>query len=179
MRGGMVAGCAPADRAEDYVGAGFTGVKGHKPPGFLWPAERWMDEPIWVNKTTQQSRSANSDFLCRRSFEEMPHQKRSPHLMPKETRGAAPCLWEDLRTTSAKIASPALLSPPPQREKQQKRCSHNFMHDRTFCLCKRVAKRAAQGSYNICGLRYVEILGGFCMTGSNSCNRLNLNTNQR
>lgn len=33
--GGMVEGRAPADRAEDYVGAGFTGVTGHKPPGFL------------------------------------------------------------------------------------------------------------------------------------------------
>lgn len=31
----MVEGRAPADRAEDYVGAGFTGVKGHKPPGFF------------------------------------------------------------------------------------------------------------------------------------------------
>lgn len=27
-------GRVPADRAEDYMGAGFTGVKGHKPPGF-------------------------------------------------------------------------------------------------------------------------------------------------
>lgn len=47
-------GCAPAGRAEDCVGAGFTGVKGHKPPGFSltskcraeWTRETWAHETI-------------------------------------------------------------------------------------------------------------------------------------
>lgn len=51
---------------------------------------------------------------------------------------------QDLKSTSVKTASPArplLLSPPPQRGKQQGRCSHHFMHDKTFCATGRVAKK--------------------------------------
>ena len=58
-------GCAPAGRAEDCVGAGFTGVKGHKPPGFSltskcraeWTRETWAHEIICSGPVSKNVKS--------------------------------------------------------------------------------------------------------------------------
>lgn len=127
----MVRGRAPADRAGDYVGVGFTGVKGHKPPGFFSDQHRMRERDGLIELSAVQS--AHFDFagkvlrVCRTL-------RKSLRLIPKEHEESHTC-ERILRTTSSKIASPALFPQPPQRTKKQnkKKCSHNFMHGRTFC----------------------------------------------
>lgn len=112
-------GTCSCRRAEGSVGAGFTGVTGHKPPGFLWPARRSVRERNGSIKLSSLQ-SANSFFSpIRRCFS----KGKLKIWSKKKNKTSADILVmggfkDDIR---AKSASPAPLSPPPQREKQPKK----------------------------------------------------------
>ncbi len=154
------------------MGAGFTGVKGHKPPGFLCPAMRWMDERDGFIKLSSHC-CANSELARDGASEENSTFDTKKKQKNNNTRN--PFLFflkEGFKDTSKdRVACAPLLSPPPQREKQHKRCSRNFMHHRTFCLCKRVAKRTAEGTTSA-GEGTQRHGGVFCAEGRNSFKKM-------
>lgn len=120
-----------------------------------------MDGARWVNTSNPQSNLICALCVCgvkvfglgEEGGDAAPEE--NLHLIPK-TRGHV-CVSiyffkDDIRKDC--IAWRSSFSPNPHKEKNnRKRCSHNFMHDRTFCLSKMVAKRGCRGD-NICGLRY-------------------------
>lgn len=151
----MVGGRAPTDRAGDYVGVGFTGVKGHKPPGFFSDQHRMRERDGLIELSSVQS--AHFDFAGK-VFRVCRTLGKSLRLIPKEHEESHTC-ERILRTMSAKIASPALFPQPPQRKKNKtKKMLSQFHAWQNFLFALRVAKTAADRGNNICGRRYVVTL---------------------
>lgn len=127
-----------ADWGLDYVGEGSTGVRGHNPPRFSLtskpPASCAWDE--WGLKPPAEPKSG-----LRRTFRILtsPPEENRKKKKRSERRSEMDFCAEN--TPPAFFPQPT----PTKRESGRKRCSHNFMHGRTFCWFKQENQTAISG----------------------------------
>lgn len=153
-------------------GQGLQGLKVTNLLGFSLTSKA---PNAWARRVNKTTRSPICTFwVCRKKFWVggwRRNQKKKKHVYvwhQKNTRkrGFVSGFWGRHR--------PARFPQPPQRgktttTKKKRRCSHNFMHGRTFCSYKKGGKDGCRGD-NICGRRYGAVLEWvFCVMGSISC----------
>lgn len=142
-------------------GQGLQGLKVTNLLGFLWPSEA----PKCANETKVIKSLRSSDLHIPTCVGQVSRRRNAFQDGETSLRRIAKGNTRSHERIGRTTSPCALPSPKkPTKRKTKKGCSHNFMHDRTFCSHKTGAKTAADGD-NICGRRYVADVGSFLREG--------------
>lgn len=156
------------------MGAGFTGVKGHKPPGFpvtRRSTEKRQPDQTMVNKGKNNNklvRYVRAVPLCGTSLQCV--QQRLVEKHEGNTRS-----HERIGRTTSPL--PSFSSPKASQRQRQtcththtKRCAHNFMHGHFFCPYKSSSRRTTgrwpqRDDGDVCGrkVRFDVVASFFCV----------------